>query len=555
MGSRDMTGGAAIYARFSSDLQNPRSIRDQVDRLRGEIVKRGEAVNDSLIFSDAETSRAVWDRPGLQALLRAVADGHVRSIFIEDVSRISRDKADLAQLEKQLAFRGVRLIAAADGIELDGSPGASLAFGVKSLISEVYLKDLGDKTRRGLQGNAREGKSTGGRTYGYTTNPDATIEIDELQAATVRRIFELYTAGSGYARIAAILNQDGIEPPRGTRRRGGATVGGWIASCIREMLRNPKYIGAWSFGVREWRRHPDTRRRVARKRGDASVLRIDRPELAIVDRDLWDAVQARLVEHAQAYKSRAVPHRRTDYLLSGLLRCATCGGLLQISGGTPHRYYRCVANRKRGAATCANSLSVRETVARDRILGAIRDALSTPEAVAYIRKRISERLGAIAREVDTELAEREARLARVEERIRGIIVMQAEGDRSPMVAEMRRDFEAQAATERAAVAELRARTEAPIRLPNVGDIAARVQGLDALAEPGNVDAARDALRRYLKGGAITCSAEGGRYVARAELLPLVMLDGPDMGNPAGLEAGRGCPRLVARGRYAGSTTP
>jgi hypothetical protein len=106
---------------------------------------------------------------------------------------------------------------------------------------------------------------------------------------------------------------------------------------------------------------------------------------------------------------------------------------MQISGGSSHRYYRCVANRKRGA--CANRLSVREDLTRSRVLDAVGRALATPEAAAYVRHRIAERAGALARNAGRELAERTARLDRVEERVRGLILMQAEGDRSAMVAE------------------------------------------------------------------------------------------------------------------------
>jgi site-specific DNA recombinase len=210
-------GGDAIYARYSSELQNPRSIVDQVERLRGEIARHAGAPDQDLIFSDGETSGGLWDRTGLQALLLAVEQGRVKRIFCEDVSRISRDPEDQARLRKRLEFHGVQLVSV-DGIELDGSSRASLSFGVKALFAEQYLRDLGDKTRRGLWGNAREGKATGGRTYGYMTADDGRIVVDAEQGAVVRRIFALYASGLGYARVAS---ERGAGDNR-TRGRGGA---------------------------------------------------------------------------------------------------------------------------------------------------------------------------------------------------------------------------------------------------------------------------------------------------------------------------------------------
>src|SRR5262245_29929246 len=121
-----VTARVAAYARYSSDLQNPRSIDDQIARLRASIAQRGETLADDLIFSDAEVSGAVWDRPAFQRLLRAVSVGLVRAVFVEDVSRISRDSGDLARFRQQLDFYNVKLVSVADGFELDGSSGASL---------------------------------------------------------------------------------------------------------------------------------------------------------------------------------------------------------------------------------------------------------------------------------------------------------------------------------------------------------------------------------------------------------------------------------------------
>jgi site-specific DNA recombinase len=540
MAERSAASADAIYARYSSELQNPRSCADQITGLRQALERRGGAFDEKLVFSDAEVSGGVWERDGLQALLVAAENGRVRRIFVEDLSRLSRDKEDAARIEKLLAYWDVSVVTL-DGMVYDGSVGSSLAFTFQSAGAAQYLKDLGAKTRRGLRGAHREGNSTGGRCFGYRTVSNK-IEVDEVQAAVVRRIFAMYLEGLGYAAIAQKLTEAGTPAPR-TRRRAGD---GWMHSCIREMLRNPKYVGELTFGVRKWQRHPTTRRRVARPSADADVLRTTRLDLAIVDRDTWGSVQALLAEHAHAYTTRAIPHRKSEYLLTGLLRCGCCGALMQISGGSSHRYYRCVSNRKRGA--CTNRLSVREDLTRSRVLDAVGRALATPEAAAYVRHRIAERAGALARNAGRELAERTARLERVEERVRGLILMQAEGDRSGMVAELRTDLEAQADQERAAIAELRDLAEAPIRLPPADVITQRVFALRGLADSPNIQGARAALRRYFKNGQITLSPEDGAYVARGEFMPLVLL-ADKAATPSEREAGGRCPRVVARGGF------
>jgi site-specific DNA recombinase len=539
-----VTAGDAIYARYSSELQNPRSCDDQITELRHAIERRAGRYDERLVFRDAEVSGGVWARNGLQDLLVAVEAGRIKRIFVEDVSRLSRDKEDAARIEKILEYHGVAIVTL-DGMTYDGSVGSSLAFTFQSAGAAQYLRDLGAKTRRGLRGAHREGKSTGGRCYGYTVVEERTV-VEEVEASVVRRIFRMYLDGLGYAVIAQKLNEQRLPAPR-KRRRAGA---GWMHSCIREMLRNPKYVGEFSFGIRRWQRHPTTRKRVARTSTDADVLRDQRPDLAIVDRQTWDAVQAMLAEHARKYKARAVPHGKTNYLLTGLLRCACCGAPMQITGGSSERYYRCVSNRKRG--TCSNRLSVRERLTRERILEAIRQALETPNAIAYVRQRFAERVGALSRDANREFAERSARLERTEERIRGIILMQADGDRSPMVAQMRHDLEAQAADERSALVELKAQAQAPIRLPPLDLLTERVFALRALAESEDVQTARAALQSYFQSGTITMTpeahGEGLAYVARGNFMPLALL--VDQANkaktPSEREPGERCSRVVAR---------
>ena len=541
----------AIYARFSSDLQDARSIEDQVARLRTTMERDGLSFSEDLVFTDSATSGSKWDRPGLQALLKAVANGAVRTIYVESIDRLSRDLGDAAKIRKRLEFHGCRLRSVGDGIDLDGRGSSSLAYDVKTIIAEIYLKDLADKTLRGLQGRARAGKSTGGRTYGYDVTPERDIVVNTEQADVVRRIFAMYASGLSCARIAETLNRDGIEPPRpGGRRRGH----GWMGSGIREMLRNSRYVGDWSFGRRKWRKDPDTRRRLPTPREEADVIALPRPDLRVVDDPTWQLVQARHRDARSAYtqSSQALVRRPTQYLLSTLLVCDCCGGLMEIAGGAPGRMrYRCTANRKRG--TCANRLSVRESVTREGILEGIREALVRPAAIDYVRQRLAERLGQEGREARREADERAQRLARTEERIRGLILMQADGDRSPEVRALRLDLEAQAEADRQAIASLRAAAASPARLTAPDELVRRVFELDAVFRE-DVVTGREALRRYLKGGTIRMVPQAdGTYLARAELMPLVVMLGTEKETAPRREPRGRCPVMVAGAGFEPTT--
>lgn len=127
------------------------------------VADRGGTVRDNMIFADRAVSGASTDRPRFLDLtaLATSTPPRLDVIVTEDLSRIGRDQGDLHHLRRSLDYSKVRLIAVADGIDTS-SANSELAFTMKTAISSLYLKDLRDKTLRGLEGRALAGYATGG---------------------------------------------------------------------------------------------------------------------------------------------------------------------------------------------------------------------------------------------------------------------------------------------------------------------------------------------------------------------------------------------------------
>lgn len=528
----------AIYARYSSDNQREASIDDQVRRCRQFVERAGGAVAPNLIFADHAFSGASLQRPAFEKLMGMVTAKRreVDVIVTEDLSRVTRDFADAAVVFKQLQYLGVPLLGVADGIDTS-SRQAKVAFTVKSLLADMYLDELRDKTLRGLEGRALAGYSTGSLPFGYRSREETdahrrvlgyVIEIDPEQAAVVRRMFTEYLGGRSLTGIAALFNAEKVPPPRAHtlhRRKG------WVSSTVRFMLHNKTYTGEWSFKQTEWRKVPGTNKRRPRDRAESDVIEQSRPHLRIIDPELWEKVQERLkVVHARYVgdtprTERSQAGRATPYLLSSIIVCDLCKAPMMISGGSQARYYRCGDNHKR--KTCPNALTVREDVARGAILAALRTQLLSAEGILYARKLLAEKLGELSRTATMRLQEHEGRLARTEQRIQGLVGFLADGDRSEYVVSTLRDLEAQAATEKRAIQELRAQVEKPIPLPSPDMVMERVFALEArLME--DVLHGREALRSLFHEGQIRLIPQPeGNYIAEGELLPLVLLFPPD----------------------------
>jgi len=418
------TGRVGIYARYSSDLQSENSIEDQARRAREAVTHAGGDPSKATVFPDFALSGTSMERPGLEALLRAVDEGKIDVILTEDISRISRDMGDAANIFKRLQFAGVPLIGLSDGIDTSGKQG-KLTYAFKSMMAEWYIDELRDRTLRGLEGRALAGFATGGLPFGFKTVPRTDdrgricrdIVIDEEAAKIIRRIFGLYLDGQSLMKLAYLLNREGIPSPRAGSKHKRF---GWGASTIRAILYNEKYAGVWRFKESQWVKVPGTNRRMAKKRPAEEVIKLDRPELRIVHPDLWDAVKAKLASTKKQYTTnengKQMVRNRGNYVLSGLLICDLCGTTLTVYGGSTHRYYKCGTHRSKG--TCANNMTVREDIARKKILSMIRDTIMSPTGVAHVRRQVAEHLRDYSKKLAAEINERRDRLDRTEQRIK-----------------------------------------------------------------------------------------------------------------------------------------
>ena len=233
-------------------------------------------------------------RPGLQGLLEAASAGGFEIVLTEALDRLSRDQADVAALYKQLTFAGVRIVTLAEG-EV-----SELHVGLKGTMNQLFLKDLADKTRRGLRGRVEAGKSGGGNSFGYDvvrrSLPDGSLatgerRVNEPEAAIVRRVFDDYARGLSPRTIATNLNREGVRGPRG---------GSWSASTIHGnpargtgILNNELYIGRLVWNRLRYLKDPATGRRVSRANPAAAWITTEVPDLRIVDDGLWAQVKAR----------------------------------------------------------------------------------------------------------------------------------------------------------------------------------------------------------------------------------------------------------------------
>ena len=411
-----------IYARYSSDNQRDASIADQLRICRTFAERQGWTIADE--YSDHAVSGATLLRPGFQALMRDALNRRFEVVLAESLDRFSRDQEDTAGLFKRLTFAGVNIVTLAEGDI------THLHIGFKGTMNALFLKDLAEKTHRGLRGRIEDGKSAGGLCYGYRvvkTISGGSVstgerEIETIEAAVVLRIFRDFVAGVSPKQIAKNLNREGVPGPFG---------GPWSPSTIygnakrgTGILNNELYVGRLVWNRLRYVKNPDTGKRVSRLNPTTEWMSRDVPQLRIVPDDIWAAAKARQHHTRHAVKTAGAigVAKRPQYLFSGLTKCGVCGAGFIMMG--KHRL-GCFGARDQGR--CDNHLTIRRDEVEARVLTALQDKLLRQDLFEEFCDEFTREMNRLRMEHRAGLSAAEREIERIEARRKKLVESIMEG--------------------------------------------------------------------------------------------------------------------------------
>ena len=354
---------AGLYYRLSQEDERQGesvSIDNQRTMLRKYAEEHGFEIHDEYI--DDGVSGTTFDRPEVQRLLDDAKTGVINTIIVKDLSRFGRNYIEVGQYVDYVfpAF-GIRFIAIQDNVDTENrDSGAMEMMPIMNVFNEWHAANTSKKIRAVRRSIALAGiYSAKKATYGYLKGTDKkrTPVIDEETAPVVRRIFELYAAGTSPKNIADILNAENIPSPgklayeRLGHKGRPNEMRLWCEVSIRFMLNNIMYIGHLPM-LQETTVSYKNHKRQAKDRSDW-VITYNNHE-PIIPQELWDRVQERQKHMAQGRKTKS----GFVHPLSGFLVCADCGSKLKMSGHsnkakTEYQYhFNCGLHLRYGKTLC-----------------------------------------------------------------------------------------------------------------------------------------------------------------------------------------------------------
>jgi DNA invertase Pin-like site-specific DNA recombinase len=505
-----------IYLRYSdpnnqsmdSCEQQERRVRQNLDNLR---IDHANAIvlRDDGIRGDSA------DRDAFVKLLGMLDRGEIKLLAVDEQSRFGRG-FNVPGLVQDIVFHGGRFIAVADGIDTIRE-GWETMVGVKGALNTSESRTTGSRVRRGLEQRIHMGESAGDYPMGYRSirdheaeeadalaigprhKPRAKIEIHPEAAKVVRLIFDLFVSGMSATKIVRYLKQNKImKYTKGRKRRAD-----WCQQYVRKVLINEKYIGIWHYSRTRVMRNSTGKKKFV-STDPSNHITVERPELRILPQEIWEKALEIRRRNASIWGMKPGeprrgprPHYAQAYpksLLSGIVRCGSCGRNL-------HLYFADGERRLRCPGTVAGECTVRAGCPVIRTEEAITDILADllltcppwVAAAALEFRKAAERLAAA---VPSEIERVRRALAEARKTISNLVGAISRGLDSPAVREELAATEETAVKLETEIAQTQLAEAAPAMVPTDEQIAEMMRQLATVlrTDPASQQVIRGLLR-------------------------------------------------------------
>ena len=394
---------AALYARVSSERQDvDLSVAAQLRALRDYAQRNGYLVAREYV-DEAESGR-IADRPQFSRMLDEASkpEAPFKEILVWKFSRFTRKREHAVAFKSMLRRRGVRVVSITE--QADDTPTGKLLEAIIESVDEFYSENLAQEVVRGMREAATRGFwMTTYAPYGYRRvyvqdgiKKRPKLELNPPADAVVRRIFDMVLQGRSILDVTKTLNAEGIPTTNGKK---------WLKTTIHTMLDNEAYTGTLVWG--------------AKARDGAPPVRVENAHPAIVSKR--DFQRARKLLASRAPKKMNPRRASSPYLLSGLVKCETCGKAMTAAEAKSGRYtyYICHSLLKRGKGTCETPRLNAKSFEK-LIVSEIRENVLTESNIRDLVKLLDEEMDGVAREqrerlenIDEELEDVKKRLGRI----------------------------------------------------------------------------------------------------------------------------------------------
>lgn len=404
---------AVSYSRFSSNNQRTESIDAQQRAIYKYIAENkytpvGDYVDEALTGTNLQ-------RPGFQSMLDDAKKGMFDVVIVHKMDRFSRDVYDALDVQRKLAFYGVRIESVIERFE--ETPEGQLQKVIQLGVGQYYSQNLAREVVKGLKENAYKAMHNGGiPPYGFDVDPETKrYIINEHEASGIRIMFEKIIQGWSYRELAEYLNLLGYRTKIGNKFSA--------TSSFYDILTNPKYMGVYTYNRSVSKPKQIGMKRSHRKnKNEEEIIRVPNGVPAIVDKETFELVQKLL---KQRRRSKGQHKAKEVYLLTGLVECAECGsayhGSSRIGGRNKSKYvsYRC-SKRKKLENPC-KCKEINKTLLDEFVVNQLYTTLLNQTNLEQLLEEVNVKLKQKYADMDQDLPKLQKQLDEVNQKISNLV--------------------------------------------------------------------------------------------------------------------------------------
>lgn len=331
------------YARVSTDKEDQANSYENQQRYFAQYIKQHENWQFVGIYPDeGRSGTTTKKREHFNQMIEDCESGLIDLIITKEVSRFARNTVDTLAITRHLKKLGVYVIFVNDNINTGDNDG-ELRLSIMATIAQDESRKTSERVKWGQKRQMEKGVVFGRDMLGYAVR-DGKLHLIEDEAEIVKLIFHKYTnEGKGTHIIARELKKEGYLPK--------SRVKEWSAHVILTILRNEKYVGDLCQKKTYTPDYLSHEKKYNRGAEEKVYLKDHHPEIAIIDRDLWDRTQAELERRTITPEMKSKHSNR--YWCSGKLTCGDCGSRFvsrtkHLKNGTTYKSWRCIQSARFG---------------------------------------------------------------------------------------------------------------------------------------------------------------------------------------------------------------
>ena len=328
-----------IYCRVSTSGQEEKGISLDVQEMNGIEVSEKLGLKPIVIKEQGSGFKGyIEEREHFSELIYQMSLNKVKNVYIDDMTRLTRNDVDLPSISYQMRQKEVSLYVGKEGILKEWGFESKLLDNIITMVNQQQFKIMKEKSIRSKIELFKQGYYMKGQPpFGYKL-VDRKLVICEKTSPYVNQMFRDYESGISTWEITNYLFKEGIKPPRGIDGNY------WNMETINRLLRNEVYIGVNTYN---------------------ELVQENEP---IIDKKTFYSIQNKFQMMKQT------KNVKNNFLLRGILRCpdGKPSSCLSINGTRKYELYSCVHRQKKyksrvGEVDCKFEKSIRTNIFDDYV--------------------------------------------------------------------------------------------------------------------------------------------------------------------------------------------